>query len=145
MSDYELLKELLKINGFCKMNTKGASMRPMLFSGDAVILNAPDKEIKKRDVVLYDGKDETYILHRVIGFYKDGYVIRGDNTFVKEYVSRERILAYLVSFNRRGKHYNTSKVSYKIYSVFWTFIYPIRFVLHKMHIILGKIKRKIIK
>ena len=143
--DINLLKELLRVHGNCKMNTKGTSMRPMLFSGDAVVLNAVDREIKKRDVVLYDGRDGTYTLHRVIGFYPEGYVIRGDNTFVKEYISRERILAYLVSFNRRGKHHRVTERGYRLYAAFWGFIYPFRHLFRKIRLFLGKIKRKLFK
>lgn len=145
MNDVEILKELLRIHGKCKIKTKGTSMKPMLCTGDFVVLSAPSREIKKRDVVLYDGKDETYTLHRVIGFYKDGYVIRGDNTFFKEYIRRERILAYLVSYEHKGKEHSVTDFGYRVYSWFWNFIYPIRAFFNKLRRLLSKIKRKFIK
>ena len=145
MNDAEILKELLRTHGKCKIKTKGRSMKPMLFTGDFVILSTPDREIKKGDVVLYDGKDETYTLHRVIGYYEDGYVIRGDNTFFKEYVRRDRILAYLVSYEHKAKAYSVTSFGYKFYSWFWNFIYPIRAFFNKLRGLLSKIKRKIKK
>lgn len=145
MNDVEILKELLRIHGKCKIKTKGISMKPMLITGDFVVLSAPDREIKKGDVVLYDGKDETYTLHRVIGYYGDGYVIRGDNNFFKEYIRRERILAYLVSYEHKGKVRSVTSFGYNFYFRFWNFIYPIRTLLNKLRRLLSKIKRKLKK
>ena len=130
--------------GAYAVNTTGVSMRPLFItSRDVAVLKSLDRELKKYDVVLYTGASHKYILHRVIGVREDEFVIRGDNTFAKEYVKKERILAYLVSFNRKGKHYSTDDFGYKVYSRFWNFIYPIRYVAHLLRRALGKIKRKI--
>ena len=135
--------EILKYGTYAA-NTTGVSMRPLFKTHrDVAVLKTPDRELKKYDVVLYTGASHKYILHRVIGVREDDFVIRGDNTFAKEYVKKERILAYLVSFNRKGKHYSTDNFGYKVYSRFWNFIYPIRYVAHLLRRALGKIKRKI--
>ena len=125
-------------------NTVGSSMRPLFKTHrDAVTLITPDREIKKYDIVLYKTPSDKYILHRVIGI-KDGvYVIRGDNTFVKERVPKEWIIAYAVSFNRKGKKHKTTDLSYRIYSRVWHRIYPLRLVVFKIRRLLSKIKHKI--
>ena len=139
------VEDELENHGFCIMNTVGRSMRPLLRANDAVVLKAPDREIKKYDVVLYTDGANKHVLHRVIGKRGSVFVIRGDNTYIKELVPQESILAYMVSFNRNGKKCDTGSFGYKFYSRIWHFIYPIRLVLRKIRNLLVRIKRKIFK
>ena len=137
--------ELLKYGTYAT-NTVGTSMQPLFRTHrDVAVLKKTDRVLKKYDVVLYTGASHKYILHRIIGVREDCYVIRGDNTFVKEYVSRERILAYLVSFNRKGKHHTVDEFGYRLYSRFWNLIYPIRYSANLFRRVLGKIKRTVFK
>jgi len=136
------VEDELSEHGVWATNTVGISMRPLFKTHrDAVVVKAIDRDIKKYDVVLYKDSKERYILHRVIKLRPDIFVIRGDNKFVKEYVPRERVLAYMISFNRKGKHHTVDELGYKLYSRFWNFIYPLRFVMHKIRTVLGKIKK----
>ena len=125
--------------------TRGASMRPLFRTHrDMVILARPEGLLSKYDVALYK-VGSMYVLHRVVGIDKTAgvYLVRGDNTYAKEYIPFDKILAVLVSFNRKGKRREVADLSYRIYSRLWNFIYPIRFLLRKTRAFLGKIKRKI--
>ena len=140
------IEDELSKHGTWATNTVGVSMRPLFKTHrDAVVLKAVDGDLKKYDVALYTDKIGRYILHRIIGKKGDCYVIRGDNTFVKEYVPKERVIAYMVSFNRKGKHHTTDERGYKLYSRVWNFIYPVRLLAHAFFAVLRKIKRKIVK
>lgn len=140
------VEEEIKEHGAYATNTVGTSMRPLFKTHrDVVLLKAPEREIKKYDVVFYSDEKGRHILHRVIGFRDGCFVIRGDNTFVKEYVPHERIIAYMVGFNRKGKHHSADEFGYKFYSRFWHCIYPIRLVWRKTRALLGKIKRAVFK
>ena len=140
------IEDELKKHGTYATNTVGVSMKPLFKTHrDAVVLKAADREMKKYDVVLYTDKIGRYILHRIIGIKEDVYVIRGDNTFVKEYVPKERVIAFMVSFNRKGKHHSTDELGYRIYSRVWNFIYPARFLFNKFLVLVRKVKRKISK
>ena len=143
---YSHVEEALCKHGTYAGNTVGVSMRPLFKTHrDVVVLKKTDRELKKYDVVLYIGKSGKYVLHRIIG-QKDGvYVIRGDNTYIKEYVPKESVLAYLVSFNRKGKRHSVEEFGYKLYSKVWNFIYPIRFCVYKPFALLRKVKRKLFK
>lgn len=139
------VEDELKCHGFCIMNTSGRSMRPLIKENDAVVLKSPDREIKKYDVVLYTDRTGRHILHRVIGKRDNLFIIRGDNTFVKEFVAENDILAYMLSFNRNGKKCDTGAFSYRFYSRIWLFIYPLRLALRKVRNLFGRIKRVIFK
>ena len=146
MSDHSLsIEDELLTHGSYASNTLGPSMRPLFKTHrDVVVMQPLDREIKKYDIVLY--KDPRgYILHRVVKIKGNTLVIRGDNTFKPEFVEKERIIARVVSFNRKGKRHTVNDRGYRLYVRFWNFIYPVRFVLRKIRLLLGKIKRKIFK
>ena len=139
------VEEEIREHGTYATNTVGTSMRPLFKTHrDVVLLKALEREIRKYDVVFYSDERGRHILHRVIGFHDGYFIIRGDNTFVKEYVQPERIIAYMVAFNRNGKHHNTDEFGYKLYSRLWHYIYPIRALWRKTRSLLGKIKRKLL-
>lgn len=140
---YVKIEEELSKHESCATNTVGVSMRPLFKTHrDVVVLKKATGELKKYDVALYTDKVGRYILHRIIGIKEDHYVIRGDNTYVKEYVPKERVIAYMVSFNRNGKHHIVEEVGYKLYGRVWNFLYPVRFLFHKFFALVRKIKRK---
>lgn len=137
------IEDELEKHGTYATNTLGTSMKPLFKTHrDAVFLAVSDKEIKKYDVLLYRDPANRYILHRVIAI-KDGIlVIRGDNTYKKEYVPKESVIAVMVSFTRKGKHHKVDEFGYKFYSRIWNLIYPFRWFLHKIRSIIRKIIKK---
>ena len=140
------IEDELSRHGVFATNTVGVSMRPLFKTHrDAVVLKTPDREIKKYDVVLYTHPSGKYVLHRVIGIKDGAYVIRGDNTFVKELVEKERVLAIMLSFNRKGKHHSTDEFGYKLYSRIWHYIYPVRLLFRGALGCASRIKRLFIK
>ena len=121
-------------------------MRPLFRTHrDAVMIVPPTRELRKYDIVLYTYGGGKYILHRIIGFKGDECLIRGDNTFVTERVPKDKILGVAVSFNRKGKRYDMTEFSYKAYSRFWHFIYPLRYLWQRVRRVLSRIKHAIFK
>ena len=88
-------EELLARDGRFVYKTKGTSMEPMLRQNrDLVTVKAPQARLRKYDVALYR-RDDSYVLHRVIGV-KDGYYrIRGDNTYRVEQVPFGSVIGVL--------------------------------------------------
>lgn len=126
--------------------TKGDSMRPLFKTNrDVIILRKPEAELKKYDVALYKSHSGKYTLHRVVRVTPDEYIIRGDNTFALEHVQKDRILAVLTEFTRKGKKHKVTDFSYRLYSRVWNFIYPIRLLYKSARHLAWKIYRKIFK
>ena len=145
-SDVGVIERELERHGSYASVTRGPSMRPLFkTSRDMVIVKKPTADFKKYDVVLYTGAGNKYTMHRIIAIKGDTLIIRGDNTYVKEYVSHARVIGILTEFNRKGKHHTVDEFSFKVYSRFWNFIYPVRFVMFKVRNLLGKIYRKLFK
>ena len=141
----QIEKELNEFGSYAS-NTVGVSMRPLFKTHrDVVILKKPDRPLKRYDVVMYVGVGDKYVLHRIIGFKGDICVIRGDNTFRKEFVPKDKIIAYMTSFNRKGKRHTTEEFSYRLYSRVWNFIYPLRKCWNLFYRFMLKIKRALFK
>ncbi len=141
---YSGIEEELRAHGTCAVVTSGTSMQPLFKTHrDVVILKSPDGDLKKYDVALYRVPERTdaYVLHRVIKVREHDYIIRGDNTYVKECVPKSAVIGVLVSFNRKGKRCDISSFWYKLYSKAWNFIYPLRHALVKTRLALGRIYR----
>ena len=136
------IEEALAAHGVCILNTTGVSMRPLLVQNDAVTLKPVDTKIKKYDVLLYTDGAGRYILHRVVKIKGDTLIIRGDNTFIKEYVPTARVIARMVAYNSKGRHHTVEERGYRLYSRFWSFIYPVRLLLRKVKNLFGRLKRK---
>jgi len=149
MSSFELpssfLEELEEHGSFASV-TKGVSMRPLFKTNrDMVVIVKPEGELKKYDVALYRNRRGSFTLHRVVGVKDDVYLIRGDNTYFLEKIPKKDIVGVLSSFVRNGKSGEVTDLSYRLYSKFWNFIYPVRYLLFRIRLFLGKIYRKIFK
>lgn len=141
--------EALRENEEVAVLTSGISMEPMLRQHrDIVIIKRVNGRLKRNDVPLYRRAGcDRFILHRILKATNDGYVIRGDNLYRKEYdVKDGDIIGVLKAFYRDGKYYDceTSR-KYKIYVFLMRTSYPFRyFWKFRLRPFLGKIKRFIL-
>ena len=108
-------EELLQWDGRLVYRIRGVSMNPMLKQNrDLVIIETPPAELGKYDVALYR-RGSDYVLHRVIRVTDDGYLIRGDNTYVLESVPRSEVIGVLSSFQRKGHYHDVTEPGYIAY------------------------------
>lgn len=130
-SDLQTAGEALKVQDEIATLTSGTSMRPMLRQHrDVVIIKRPDRELKKGDVVLYAGKNDKFVLHRIMRFKGDELIIRGDNNYFTERgIKKSDIIGILKEFYRDGKYVSCSdSFKYKIYTFYICHSYWVRFV-----------------
>lgn len=141
----QIIKEKLDIGGTVTFTPRGTSMFPMLRSGeDVVVLKKPNGRLNYLDVALYRRKNGDFVLHRVIGFERNGnYIFCGDNQFNKERgITDDDIIAVMTAFYRKGKHYTNNSLSYRIYMSVWEHLKsPIR-ILCSAHRIKKSQKKK---
>lgn len=144
--DNLVVERELSENGSYASVTKGVSMRPLFRTRrDMVILTPVSRPLKKYDIVLYRGRDGEYILHRIIKVKKDIFIIRGDNTYSKEYVPKDKVIALLTAYNRKGKSSSPDSFSFKLYSRAWNYIYPLRYLYVKSRAVAYRAYRKLFK
>ena len=98
------IEQMLSDEGFIISTVQGRSMLPMLTQGkERILIVPPVFPLKLNTVALYK-VNGVYVLHRVIGFEPEGYLIRGDNTVVDEHVKESKVLGMLSGF-WRGEEY----------------------------------------
>lgn len=147
--DINAVEEQLKTQDAVAYLTSGASMRPLLRTHkDIVVISKPTHPLSVGDVPLYKKKGvEKLILHRIIGVANDGtYIIRGDNTYQKEYVPQSDVVGVMTAIYRGGKYIDCSASrSYKIYVKANRLLYPVRWLWKtRIRAFLGRIKRKLL-
>lgn len=141
----QIIKEKLEGGGTVTFTPHGTSMFPMLRSGeDVVVLKKSEGRLKHLDVALYQRNNGDFVLHRVIGFDKNGgYIFCGDNQFGKERgITDADIIGVVTAFYRKGKHYTNDSLTYRIYKTLWEYLKAPMRVLYSAHRIRKSIKKK---
>ena len=111
---------LIAAAGSVVIEPRGISMLPFLKEGrDSVRLVSPTAAPCKYDIVLYRVRDE-YVLHRIIGFDGDNYIICGDNCRGWERGhGRGDIIAVVDEIYRNGKPEKPHCLKNRIYERLW--------------------------
>lgn len=131
------MEETLLDKGYLIIAPIGTSMLPLIRPNrDVTVLKKKTLPPKKYDVVLYKRNSGSYILHRILKITPDGYIICGDNQFIKEYgVKEEQILGIMDGFYRDNKYIDTSSFLYQLYVYLWCFSLSFRriilYILHR--------------
>ncbi len=114
---FPLIEEKLKNGGEVSFKPHGISMLPLIRQGkDSVTLEQLKREAKKFDVIFYRRPDGQFVLHRIIGHDKNGFILCGDNQFVKEYeVQKSQIIGIMTSVCREGGRISCESAGYKVY------------------------------
>ncbi len=124
---YPVIKEKIDNGGTVKLPITGVSMRPLLIWGRDSVDIVQCKDPKKGDIIFYLRDNGQFVLHRIVGFDEKGYILCGDNQCNLEYGIQDRhIIGVVNSITRKGKTFNMTNVPYRIYSIFWMAMLPIR-------------------
>ena len=140
LSDYEeLIREVLATGGEFRLYPHGTSMLPLLRQGiDSVALRSLDRPPRKFDILFYQRRDGSYILHRVKDVSKDGLILWGDNHTMLEYgVRNDMIIGYAARIFRGETELDCQSLRYRAYLRIWQFkairslVLPIAYHLRK--------------
>ncbi len=123
----QLSRPLLDAGKAVKFSVIGNSMYPIFRHDREKVTVVKCEKIKKRDVILYQRNDGSYVLHRVVGKGRLGYKLCGDNQLAVEYpVKRQDVVAVMSSFERNGREISKNNVFYRLYSFFWCMLIALR-------------------
>lgn len=127
----EFLPEVVKMlneRHTVTLRLRGFSMRPFLEDGrDKALLTKP-VTIKKGDAVLAEVTPGHYVLHRIISIKGENVVLRGDGNIGVERCSLADIKGFAIGFYRKGrtKLNRTNGLKWRVYSLVWTTLFPLR-------------------
>ncbi len=131
-----VIREVVSSGGDVAIIASGTSMEPFIRDKkDKITLRKPQGSLKKGDVPFYKRKNGQFVLHRIIGRDENGYILRGDNQWVKEYgVTDGDVLAALVSVEKNGKVHSIDGVYCRSYRFFMPAIRWIRRIANSIKI-----------
>lgn len=117
---YPLIAPIIRQGGTVKMKVTGYSMYPLVSSRrDSVLLGKCGK-LKIGDVPLFQRKDGSFVLHRIVGAKDGAYMLMGDYETKREYpVYPHQIVAVAKGFYRKDRFWPCDGFRYKLYSTFW--------------------------
>ena len=127
----EFLPEVVKMlneRHTVTLRLRGFSMRPFLEDGrDKALLTKP-VTIKKGDAVFAEVTPGHYVLHRIISIKGENVVLRGDGNIGVERCSLADIKGFAIGFYRKGrtKLDRTNGLKWRVYSLVWTTLFPLR-------------------
>ena len=115
---------------------RGRSMRPFLEDGRDKALLTVATNVQVGDAVLAEISPRHYVLHRIVCIDGDQVTLRGDGNLSDEHCTLGDVKATALGFFRKGRTRldSTQGRKWRIYSWWWTRLYPIRryllFILH---------------
>lgn len=132
---YPVIKETLDNGGEFSFISHGTSMSPMLGNGThKIYLKKQNGALGKNDIPLVRRADGSFVLHRIIGKNKDGYIICGDRQLIYEYgIKDEMIVGVLSGYEKigEGKIHRPGDKDYKKYLRKLSIIRPLKHFYHK--------------
>lgn len=140
---FPIIEEKLRSGGDVIFKPRGVSMLPLIRQGlDSVRVSPLKAPPTVGDVIFYRRPDGQFVLHRIIGKNSLGYILCGDNQWIKEQgVKPQWIIGLMTAVERDGKTVECSHPEYLRYVK----RLPLRRFKLKLCNICGKIKRKILK
>lgn len=123
------LEQLLQNGYIIRLKPEGYSMYPLFVPGrdEALIEQVPISSFRKGDIALYRRDQGILVLHRICKIDSNGFYMVGDNQSEIEGPLRpDQLKGKLVGFVRKGRSYSTKHLFYRIQSVLWLFLLPVR-------------------
>lgn len=110
------------------LRLKGFSMRPFLEDDrdKALLRKAVNPQVG--DPVLAIVDDGRFVLHRIISITGNDVILRGDGNLGTEHCTLENVRGAVIGFYRKGRTSldRTDGRKWKVYSWWWTHLFPIR-------------------
>ena len=133
-----VLRDLVREGKEVSMLITGSSMTPFLFhQKDTICFRAPEKPPKKGDMVFFERKDGSFVMHRICRVASEGYYIVGDaQTEIEGPVEKEQIFAIITKAKRRGKWIGPGNFWWEFFEHVWIHLIPARRIIMKVYTLL---------
>ncbi len=122
----DMICDLLKAGETASIPVSGSSMTPFLHNGDTVFLQAPEKPLKKGDIVLYTRPTGQYVLHRIVRRRADGsFLVAGDAQTALEQIHGACIRGVVTQVQHKGQHLTPESKRWRYCAMVWGTLPPL--------------------
>lgn len=137
-----LLKQLVEEGETVSMRIVGSSMSPFLIHDrDLITFKAPERELKKGDMVFFQRESGQYVMHRIYAVKPDGYYMVGDaQAEIEGPIRREQIFAVIIKVRRKGKWMEPGDFWWNFFERVWINIIPLRKVVTVFYSLVYKLR-----
>lgn len=137
-----LLKQLVEEGETVSMRIVGSSMSPFLIHDrDLITFKAPERELKKGDMVFFQRESGQYVMHRIYAVKPDGYYMVGDaQAEIEGPISREQIFAVIIKVRRKDKWMEPGDFWWNFFERVWINIIPLRKVVTVFYSLVYKLR-----
>jgi hypothetical protein len=135
-----MIAEKIALGGAVTIRVKGTSMRPFFESEKTdVTLTGIKQALHPLDVVLYEGNNHLFVLHRIVKINGDAIFVCGDALMKNERITASQVIAIVSSFEIDGKVTLSTDLCYQRKVRRWVASKPLRpFLFAFRHHILGR-------
>lgn len=129
------LRELVRAGHEAAVPIAGGSMLPFLAHGrDRIFFAAPDRPLRRGDMVFYQRPDGQYVMHRVARVRPEGLYLVGDaQTAVEGPLPPECVFARVTAAERKGKRITAGDFWWDFFAGPWLTIRPLRRLILKLY------------
>lgn len=118
-----------------RLTVNGGSMLPFIHNDDTVELEALRTPPRVGEIVLAQGTNGHYVVHRVIQGEGESFYLRGDAQTNREGpLTCEDIIGKVIHSERCGKVRNHARGIWRILGQIWVSIHPVGFYLFRMYL-----------
>jgi len=130
-----ILKDLVEEGKEVSLTVVGNSMSPFLHHlKDKIFFAAPDRPLKKGDMVFYQRANGRFVMHRIVKVKADGYYMVGDaQTAIEGPLKREQIFAIVTKVCRKDKMLSEGNFLWHFFQGPWLWIRPLRPLIFKVY------------
>ena len=128
-----MLRDLVREGKSVNLLVSGSSMSPFLIhQRDHVSFKAPDRPLKKGDIVFYQRDSGQFVMHRIVRIHKGpddhrSYDIVGDNQTENETGVREdQICGLIFAVERKGNRLKPEDFWWEFFARIWPRVIPLR-------------------
>lgn len=123
------IRNLISEGRTVSITAKGYSMNPFIthLEDQVTIASWKDEDIKPGVVALVRDDRGNYLLHRIIKRSKDKIILMGDgNIGITETADVSNIVGIMTSVIKKGRTYPVKGLRWRLYSLFWRLLRPVR-------------------
>ncbi len=136
-----VLKGLVEEGKEVGMVIWGSSMTPFLIHNrDKIYFAAPDRPLRRGDMVFYQRASGQYVMHRICKVKQDGYYMVGDaQTQLEGPIGETQIFAGITKVERKGKVLTPGSFWWRFFAGPWLVLRPVRPLILRAYALIWRI------
>ncbi len=139
---FPLIREVIQHGHKARFTISGNSMCPWIKDQRDQVLLAGKADLKVGDIILYQNRQGSYILHRIMKMEAAGFRTMGDSCVTADegLIAPSDVIGVVQKIYRNGKVINCDSLQWALVFLLWRILLPVRKELLRTYHMLVKMK-----